>query len=410
MAEFEQAFTRALLPILPRRLRRGECQTPSGRPCTLCAAHRVEYNEECRIRDRVLHDYWKAHEANFPIEPLVASPKGREYRTVTKRKVFPSRGKIELGLIGVDDETSSIHPVPVVQCMIEPPMHAEIYRCVQDFVNQKEQKDAARILNYVIVKGTYESFVVLFNVVSFNQVSRKFIIQLSKHLTKAVPAVKGVFVYLDERRSRYYLSRTRHRPKAQRIFGDDAIALRMGTASLFYSPLSFSQTNLSMVDRLVSAAKEMLALSPSDRLVDLYCGYGLFSLSMAALMKNAVGVDISAESIRDAQKNAQRLRSSNCSYILSDINEETLGRIFSSHGNVTKAILDPPRNGIKRGVIETIAAAGIRRAVHIFCNLEIVKAELQRWRNSRYEVRRALPFDMFPGTRETELMVLLEKL
>ena len=48
------------------------------------------------------------------------------------------------------------------------------------------------------------------------------------------------------------------------------------------------------------------------------------------------------------------------------------------------------------------------RVLHIFCNIELMPGELERWNIGGYKIARAIPFDMFPGTAEIEMMVLLK--
>ena len=195
----------------------------------------------------------------------------------------------------------------------------------------------------------------------------------------------------------------------QKVFGKTEIFQRAGAKNFLFSPLSFSQTNLSVVETLVQTIKNLLELKTQDRLLDLYCGYGVFSLSLSDFVRSATGVEISGDSVRDAKKNAERLKSLNCKFIESDIDEDNLERILSSQSKVGKVILDPPRNGTKPGVIEIIAAKKAERAIHIFCNIDLMHAELERWKNSGYRIARAVPFDMFPGTNEVEMMVVLQK-
>jgi tRNA/tmRNA/rRNA uracil-C5-methylase (TrmA/RlmC/RlmD family) len=59
-------------------------------------------------------------------------------------------------------------------------------------------------------------------------------------------------------------------------------------------------------------------------------------------------------------------------------------------------------------VIEELALHRPARAVHIFCNPDLLGGELSRWQGAGYDAVRGVPFDMFPGTSDIELMVLLE--
>ncbi len=71
------------------------------------------------------------------------------------------------------------------------------------------------------------------------------------------------------------------------------------------------------------------------------------------------------------------------------------------------ALLDPPRAGTMAGVIEALAARRPAKVLHIFCNIDIMPAELKRWEKGGYATSRVVPFDMFPGTSSMEIMVLL---
>ena len=235
---------------------------------------------------------------------MISSPLGRNYRVVTKRKAFSFNGNVHLGLIGIEEESAGMNPVQVDQCMIEPEKHSAIYRCVQAYLNRRESKEAAEAVNYVIIKGNYSEFTVIFNLAAFDSNMRQFINRLSKHLTAEVKEVVGVFVIVDEKRSRYYMPQHQKNQRfpLQKIFGNVEVFQKISTKKFLFSPLSFSQTNLSIVETFVQTIKELLALHTQDRLLDLYCGYGLFSLSVSNSIKSATGIELSGDSVHDAKK------------------------------------------------------------------------------------------------------------
>ena len=98
----------------------------------------------------------------------------------------------------------------------------------------------------------------------------------------------------------------------------------------------------------------------------------------------------------------------NARFIRTDINDETIERILAQATPSDVALLDPPRKGTSDGVIEAIAAKRPRKVVHIFCDIDIIGKELREWSKSGYTAKRAVPFDMFPGTPSIETMILLE--
>ena len=70
-------------------------------------------------------------------------------------------------------------------------------------------------------------------------------------------------------------------------------------------------------------------------------------------------------------------------------------------------LLDPPRGGTAEGVIEVLAAKRPGRVVHLFCDIDIMPAEIRRWEASGYVREKVIPFDMFPGTSTIEVVTLL---
>jgi 23S rRNA (uracil1939-C5)-methyltransferase len=218
-------------------------------------------------------------------------------------------------------------------------------------------------------------------------------------------------LYLDETGGKYYLGvrNSRVRPTAKKLFGKSTVFQKVCGKTFFYSPLSFSQVNQSLLERLVSEAGTLLALTKESRLYDLYCGYGLFALCLGEKAGSAVGVEISPDSVESAMENGARQHADRVRFMRSDITADTVGSLLWKLRPSDRVILDPPRGGTAEGVIETIAASNPEKVLHLFCNIDLMPAEIKRWVSSGYGIRHALPLDMFPGTAAVETMVLFER-
>jgi 23S rRNA (uracil1939-C5)-methyltransferase len=402
-----------------RRLASGECQTSKQQRCALCFASSIDYASELKDKQAVISTFWQSLGTEIACSPLVPSPLGRNYRTVSKRKAFIVGKRFFLGLIGVDDESARSYPMDIQECVIEPKSHAHIYAVIQEQLQRKEQSTLVKEFNYVIVKGDDREAIVIFNMNHFSSANRKEVNALSKSLTFKAKNVQGVYVFVDEERSNYYLSGTPRKgvqsnPKPlTKIYGNDSLFHTANGIKFLYSPLSFTQTNHSIVETFVATATTMLALSKGDTVFDLYCGYGLFSLSLAPHVKHVTGIELSRSSISDAIGNAKRNKLSNARFHAADISADTLPRFFHhlpapKPGAGLKFLIDPPRNGTSEEVIEFLAEQQPQQVVHIFCNSDIIAKELRRWKECGYHPTQAVPFDMFPGTNEIEMMVLLE--
>jgi len=394
----------------PRRLQSGECQSATGQTCSLCNASALEYEAELRIKNAVLKDFWSAHSLPGDLQAIIPSPRGRAYRTVSKRKAVSTRQGPLLTLLAPDDR-GKVGPLPIVSCAIEPPEHARIFGQIGNDLQRHADSPLAASLQYVIIKGNYREFTVILNVESMSGPLVKAANALSKALTRAVPSVVGFFLYEDESAGGYYLGGTarKRRPTLQRLFGKESIHQNILGKHFLFSPLSFSQVNLSIAETLVTTAGSLLGEGGKGTLYDLYCGYGLFAICLSASAGQVVGTEIQHDSIEAARENAKRNRVTNARFLQNEITADGMERLLRSIHPESTALLDPPRGGTAEGVIESIALRKLRRVVHIFCNIEIVAQELHRWELSGYVVGRVIPLDMFPGTNSIEIMAEMTK-
>lgn len=344
-----------------------------------------------------------------PLDPLVASPLGRNYRTTTKRRVFATRDSVRLGLISPSKE-GGLKPFPVEQCSIEPLQHCAIYNHIQESIVKPYARKLAKELSYVVIKGNYNEQAIIFNVKRLSADVVRSTNTLSKSLTRTFSTITGLFLYEDVSSPQYYLGSRggTQRPAFRRLFGKAEVFHRVEGRSFLFSPLSFSQVNHSILEKMIQTARTLLTPSKEQKLFDLYCGYGLFALSLAGECKAVVGVEASPASISSAVANARRQKVTNTRFLLTDINEETIERIMRTAHPDDLVLLDPPRKGTADGVIERIAAIHPARVVHIFCEIDLMPQELKRWEKSGYKPTRAIPLDMFPGTSTLETIVLLE--
>ena len=392
----------------PRPLAAGECQSSSTQHCPLCAAGFLRYEDELVIKDRALHTYWKSLHLPVPLESLVASPLGRGYRTVTKRKLLPFRGAPRLGLIA-PAESGQQRPFDVIHCAIEPDTHAALYARAAQEIRRPEAAPLVAALRYMIVKGNERENIVILSVATIAAPVEKAATALSKALSRTGVPVSGVFLYEDQSDGRFYLGSTHPdaRTREKKIYGRSILCHDVLGTRLFHPPFSFSQVNHSILDLLVRKASDLLQLHGEIRLYDLYCGYGLFSLCMAGKVKAAVGIELAHGAVGAAIANARRLKITNVRFFRSSITADALPKFLGRMGRDDAVLLDPPRGGTAPGVIEWIASRRPGRVLHLFCNVDQLPGEIRKWTASGYTPTSAVPFDMFPGIPSAEILVLL---
>jgi 23S rRNA (uracil1939-C5)-methyltransferase len=168
------------------------------------------------------------------------------------------------------------------------------------------------------------------------------------------------------------------------------------------SPTSFFQVNTSGADRLVETAIQALEPEGGERLLDLYCGVGLFGLALAGRVGQVVGVESSPSAIADATANAEGL--DNVTFL-----EGTAEEILPSlEGPVDLAVVDPPRSGIHPQALRALMEKQPRRIAYVSCEPTTLARDCATLAGARYRLLWVQPVDMFPQTYHIESVALLE--
>jgi 23S rRNA (uracil1939-C5)-methyltransferase len=328
------------------------------------------------------------------------------YRSISKRKVTFQGRKAICGLID-PDATATGGILPVSACAIEPASHQEVYRRVIAGIALPSLRPLCPVLRYVIVRGDERSTMVILSVTELSPSILKSANALSKMLTATPSAVHAVFIHEDESDGRYYLGSgdPAGRIMLRKLYGVKGLKHDVAGKRFFYSPTSFSQVNHSALEAMSSAVRALLQPDGKETLLDLYCGYGLFGLLFAGSFRNVLGADISPDAISAAQDNAAHQHAHNARFIRSTLDEESVYTLLQRSKPPFSVILDPPRGGTAEGMLPLIASFAPGRVVHLFCNIERMPEELDRWKHHGYEVHAAVPVDMFPGTASIEIVV-----
>ena len=128
---------------------------------------------------------------------------------------------------------------------------------------------------------------------------------------------------------------------------------------------------------------------------------------MADGCKRVVGIELIAEAIVDAKKNAELNELSNTDFVVGQVEMLLDPAFVAKHGKPDVVITDPPRAGMHPDVIKHLLAAVPQRIVYVSCNPATQARDLKMLSES-YTVITAIPVDMFPHTHHIECVALLE--
>lgn len=364
----------------------------------------LEYAAELALKSRALALFLERNGVARTVPSLVPSPRPRGYRTTSKRRLFWHPQGVGLGF------AQPVKPGVCVESQLEPAEHARLYRWLQETLSRETYAPLARVIQWVILRGGYERRFLILNIQGIDAGIARKLKQLSS-LMEREELVEGALAYIDPSRSDYYLEAERPLQGLQtkHLFGARLLGLEVHGLLMRYPPTVFSQVNESMVATFVDQARDLLRPEPEDHLLDLYCGYGLFSHTLGARCRKVTGVELSREAVRSAQEIAKRQGAAGrMTFRSARIDARSLASGQPAAGGPEIVLLDPPRQGCGPGVITALAARRPRRVLHIFCGTDEIPGELQQWSKAGYRVDAIRPLDMFPGTPNLETLVLLE--
>ncbi len=174
-----------------------------------------------------------------------------------------------------------------------------------------------------------------------------------------------------------------------------------------FRPLDFIQVNAGLNVKMLARALELLDVQPDERVLDLFCGLGNFTLPLARVAREAVGVEGDAGLVERARANAQRNGLDNVQFHAADLTQDLRGQPWMRAG-FQKLLLDPARAGAD-AVLRQMPLKGLARIVYVGCHPGSLARDAGYLVNERgWKLRAAGVMDMFPHTAHVESIAVFE--
>lgn len=192
---------------------------------------------------------------------------------------------------------------------------------------------------------------------------------------------------------------------AFRIASDDA---RFADVELEFQPLDFVQVNAGMNQRMLARALQLLDPQPTDRVLDLFCGLGNFTLPIARRVAEVVGVEGEHALVERAAQNAVRNGIGNARFQVANLFEDQRTADWARQP-WDKLLLDPPRAGADQ-LLAYLPHQATRRIVYVSCHPASLARDAGILVNQHgFTLQSAGVMDMFPHTAHVESIALFER-
>ncbi|MCQ4322327.1 23S rRNA (uracil(1939)-C(5))-methyltransferase RlmD [Stutzerimonas stutzeri] len=176
---------------------------------------------------------------------------------------------------------------------------------------------------------------------------------------------------------------------------------------LAWRPGDFVQVNAPVNQAMVAQALEWLAPEAGERVLDLFCGLGNFSLPLARKGAYVVAVEGVGEMVERARTNAEQNGLQRAHFYQADLSKPLIDAQWAK-GGFAAVLLDPPRDGALE-IVRQMATSGARRVVYVSCNPATLARDAAELVGQGYQLKQAGVLDMFPQTAHVEAMALFER-
>lgn len=209
--------------------------------------------------------------------------------------------------------------------------------------------------------------------------------------------------------------RQRGQPVLQSLFGEPFVPHAAAGKRFFVGPLAFFQVHTAQTERLLAIVRAVIAAERPQGLLDLYCGVGLFALSMADLAGEVIGYESQPEAIRLAERALEAQLAlhpvgstgANARVRFHRADVETLQPDDLRGADVV--IVDPPRAGLPAKLIDSLLAADSRCLIYVSCEPSSLARDLRRLTTGSWRLDSVQLLDMFPQTYHIESVSVLRR-
>jgi 23S rRNA (uracil1939-C5)-methyltransferase len=201
-----------------------------------------------------------------------------------------------------------------------------------------------------------------------------------------------------------------NRSLADRSFGDIQLTLGqdyyeeiLGGIKFRVPVQSFFQTNIKAAENILATVKSLIKADGGGTLLDLYSGTGSIGLSLAGSIHKVIGIEENKESVELSLRNAERNGIKNFSAVAG--RAEDLLPAFREKADLV--VVDPPRPGLHKRVIEKLGELKARQIIYVSCNPLTQKTDLEGLQAFGYKIEACQPLDLFPHTPHLENIIAL---
>ncbi len=377
-----------------------EVDCPYFRSCGGCAYRHISYDAERAIKKQNVCDALKRIGNIDAVVDDVRFVATERYRNKTQIPV----GRTNTGIVCGFYASHTHRIIPMSDCLLQPKEFSnivdEIKQWMEDYeVRAYDGEDG--LLRHVFLREAFATGEIMVCLVATSD-NLPHIEELISRI-KVMNGVVGIVININKEKTNVILG-----CETKTMWGKDTIDDILCGIKISISPSSFYQVNHDTAELLYECVRECCNLTGSETLVDLYCGTGTIGLYLAKYCKKIIGVEIVKEAIENARQNALTNGIENSEFYCGDAHE-LVKRLKRDSLKADVVIIDPPRKGCSKEIVDDIVEISPAKVVYVSCNVSTQSRDCKALEEKGYIVQKVTPIDMFPRTVHVETVVLMTR-
>ena len=377
------------------------CTAPLS--CGGCVYRHVSYGHELTVKkNHVRAAFDKLGLSDVTVLDVVGTMQTHGYRNKAQYPVISTKLGMRSGFYASKTHTV----IPVEHCSIQNPIFADITGAVCELCDELgitayDELSGKGLLRHIYLRIAEATDEVMLCMV-INGSSLPCEKQFTDEIIRRFPNIISVMLNENTENTNVVLGK-----KYRTLYGKAYIEDILCGLRFRISPDSFYQVNRRGAELLYSLAKDAAALTGNELLADLYCGTGTIGLSMAASVRELIGIEIVEGAVECAKQNAEYNGITNAKFFCGDASKPQT--VLNATGGKCPdvVVIDPPRKGSTRELVECLAELGVPKVVYASCDATTLARDCVWFREMEYDIGAVQPVDMFPRTGHVESVVCL---
>lgn len=370
--------------------------------CGGCNLQHVTYEAELRYKEsRVKSCLQRIAKTDCPVRPIIGAPKEEQLR-------YRNKAQFPITQDGIGFFAPRSHRlIPLSDCLLTHPLHSEIIQSVVSWMQEEQlspynEEKQSGLLRHLFTRTSKKTGEVL--IILVTKTAQKLPVDslLCRLQAQNIP-IAGIVQNINAKPTNVILG-----AENRLLFGRGTLLDSIVDLDFEISPHSFFQIHPGQTKRLYDTALSLCDLNGTETVIDLYCGIGTITLTLAKKAHSVIGVELVPQSIVDAKKNARQNGIQNVSFV-EGAAETVLPQLIADGIKPDVLVMDPPRKGCDERMLRAAADCGVSKIVYISCNPATLARDIAFLKPLGYTAVLAQPVDLFPKTVHVETACLLTR-